>query len=217
MKKTTVILCVIALIGVYYQAWSKTVVVVVGRGATSSAVTRSDDFARSNENPLAGNWTTVTDLAAMALDNQRVTASSSENFDYAAYWNADSFAANQFSAVEATGTDLGVVVRVNGSACYLFRRTTGGTFQLWKMPGWTQLGSDYTSVSFSDGQVIRLEATGTSTTTLTPYVNGVALTAFNDGAGGADGDPITSGGVGLYCVHNVAGGSVLDNWTGGEL
>lgn len=180
--------------------------------AGASPVTRTDDFYRetSPENPLSTNWSTVTDFADMQSTGGIATAASDEEWDYAAYWDADSFGANQFSAAKATGPSVGVLVRVNGSACYLFRRTTGGTFQLWKMPGWTQLGSDYTSVSFTDGQVIRLEATGTSTTTLTPYVNGVALNAYNDSS-----SPITSGGVGIYCV--VLNTSQLDDWAGGEL
>ena len=211
-KIVTVILC---LIVVASFAWARTVVVVVGAAMTAGAepVVRTDAFA-SDENPLATNWSTWStggNFTDMRAQSGVATASTDEFFDYAAYWDADSFAANQFSSAKGYGTYFGVVVRVNGSSGYLFRMTTVGTFQVYKMPDWVKQGEDYTGVSFTDGQVIKLEATGTSTTTLTPYVNGTALATRVDSS-----SAIESGAVGIYCNgdYNV---SKLDDWEGGEL
>lgn len=178
----------------------------------STAVTRTDDFNRASVNPIAGNWTTVSGMYAVLLGGDAFVSGTDSAGDFAAYWNADSFTANQFSAVEVTGNHGGVVVRVNGASCYMFKRTTSGTFQMWKWAsGWTQLGADYTGVSFSDGQIVRLEATGTSTTTLTPIVNGVTLATREDSS-----SAIESGGVGVYCGGN-SGVVTLDDWAGGGL
>ena len=177
----------------------------------STPVTRLDDFNRTSENPLAGNWSTPSGFTAMLLGGGDYVTGTDTTGSFGAVWNADSFAANQFSAVEATGTNVGVIVRVNSTACYLFKRTTGGTFQMYKLPAWDKLGDDYTSVSFTDGQVIRLEATGTSTTTLTPIVNGVTLATRTDSS-----SAITSGGVGIMCESNITSAQ-LDDWAGGEL
>lgn len=179
----------------------------------ATAVTRSANF-NSDENPLATNWSTWStggNFTNMRAQSGVATAEDDNFYDYAAYWDSDSFGANQFSAAKGYGTYFGVVVRVNGSSGYLFRMTTVGTFQIYKMPDWVKQGDDYTGVSFTDGQVIRLEATGTSTTTLTPYVNGSALATRVDSS-----SAIESGAVGIYCSGDYSV-SRLDDWTGGEL
>ena len=207
-KLTTIIVCLLLTVPALAQQ-----VIVAKKKSGSTPLTRTDNFNRASENPLVTGWTTVSsaEFADMQLAGTDYVTGTDTSGDFAAYWDGDSFAANQFSAVEATGQNLGVIVRVNSNAMYLFRRTTSGTFQMWKMPGWNQLGADYTGVSFSDGQIIRLEATGTGTVTLTPIVNGVTLATRTDSSSALD-----SGGVGIYCSHN-APTSILDNWAGGEL
>jgi len=127
-------------------------------------------------------------------------------------WNADTFDNAQYAqgvlAAEVS-VCIGPAVRVasdgtsdtyygyyNGT--YLFKQVTGS---------WAQLGSN--GSNWSVGDVIRLEADGT---TITPKINGVT-----DSAIGARTDTAIASGRAGICGWSVNTGDRLDTWEGGNL
>ena len=166
----------------------------------------SDAFGRADANPIGGNWTTVSDLLALRIVSNAVQASSTG--DGAAYWNADSFNADQWAECKITsGSDGGPAVRCSASGGYYWTPVGGG--QVWRYKtgaAWTKIGDLAVTVTASD--VIRIEATGGATTSLKVYKNGVQQGSTLTDAS----SPLTAGSAGLYSV----GATVLDDWQGGN-
>lgn len=146
------------------------------------------------------------------LGNQLRT--NSPGNDGLAYWNADTFANNQYAqctlsmlgpsyvgpAVRCAvgGADTGYYF-FGGPERYLTKVVTG-TF--------TQLGS--TGGAASVGQVYRLEANGT---TITPKIDGVTDT----GVGGAQTDSAIASGAGGVSGSGSNSSVRMDDWEAGDL
>jgi hypothetical protein len=173
------------------------------------ALPATDSFTGTDANPIGGNWTTVTGrLALQRVSNQ--VAGQDDN-DSVAYWNADTFADNQYSQVVFKSSSFilvsGVIVRASSSAntFYLFYQQTSTTMRIYRIVNGsaTQLGSDY-AINYAQNNVVRLEVSGT---VLTPYVNGTPYTTQTD-------DQIASGSAGLWIKGAI---NYSDDWEGGNV
>jgi len=168
----------------------------------------SDNFNRDDENPLAGNWTTVTGQNALRLVNNRVAGTVSGKSS-AAYWNADAFNDDHWSQAtislsNANGHD-GPICRAQDDAntFYLFGvKSDVGYGRYYKCVAGTvtQIGSNAGAVVQSD--VLKLQVVGDQ---LTGSINGVAQTAQTDTA-------IPSGGSAGLREYQTDGR--LDDWSG---
>lgn len=124
------------------------------------------------------------------------------------YWSADTYNAEHWAECTiTTADDGGPAVRCSASGCYYFTGTSGASKNcaVWRYKtggNWLQIGSSF-SVTFTSSTVIRLEATGTTTTTLKVYADGTLKATVTDSS-----SPLTSGSAGLH----AAGTSVLDNF-----
>lgn len=168
------------------------------------ALPASDNFDRANANPIGGNWTPVNPGNIQLLSNSVQSASAG---DAAAYWNADVFDANQYSECKITGgADGGPAVRVTTNSCYYWTPASDGEIWKYVAPGsWSKIGECNFTITSSD--VVRIEATGTTTTSLKVYKNGAQQgTTLTDSS-----SPLTSGSAGVYSV----GATTLDDWAGG--
>lgn len=161
------------------------------------ALPATDNFNRTDENPLAGNWTTITGLSDMAIvSNVAVgTAGAGSN---GARWNADSFSNDQYAQIAGASASLtgafAILVRCSDSAftAYGFSQSTSTVCRVWQIVSgvWTQIGADY-SHTFSQNDIYKLEVVGQDTNAvLTPYINGTPLetragiSGINSGYGG---------------------------------
>jgi hypothetical protein len=167
------------------------------------ALPASDNFNRADASPIGANWTYASDLNYLRIVSNAAQAEAAG--DACSYWTADAFAANQWSECKiTTANDGGPAVRCSSSGCYYWTTYSDGEIWRYKTGGaWTKIGEANTTVTSSD--VIRLEATGTTTTTLKLYKNGALVATVTDSS-----SPLTSGSAGLYSV----GATILDDWQG---
>ncbi len=177
--------------------------------AAPAATSFTDTFVRANENPLSGggNWTSPCGKAGTIELNSNQCDSVTNN-NSVAYLNTSALACsvNQQASVviNSAPSFQGVCVRIaSASVCngYMLAAASGGGFNLFKM---TDNGSSVSFVSLgtfavgiSMGATIMLQASGTSTTTLSIYYNGVLQTSFTDSSG-----PYTSGQTGIFSNAN---------------
>lgn len=99
----------------------------------------SDNFNRTSTSPLGGNWTTATGCSAIKGIND--TSVCSTSLQGGAYWNADTFPANQYAQIKVLslvdyagvilrhGTDY-YTTQVRDSARTRISRYNGGAFTL---------------------------------------------------------------------------------------
>lgn len=176
--------------------------------------TRTDDFNRADENPLAGNWSGPTTSLYKIVSNQLVGQNSGDDDNYQ-YWNADVFPDDQFSQIQLVtyaGPSPGVTVRGSGATrnYYAYQTYAGPTSEIFKYVsgGYTVLVQ--ASVAWNVGEYVKLVAEGT---TLTCYLdaNNPPATQILQVT-----DTTFTGGVpGIYNYFGNA--NVLDNWSGGDL
>jgi hypothetical protein len=77
---------------------------------------------------------------------------------------------------------------------------------------WTYLVS-FTNKTWTDGDILKFSATGTSSTVLTVYRNGTSILSATDSS-----SPYTSGSIGLYGRGGSSTlGFFLDSWEGGDV
>jgi len=147
-------------------------------------------------------------------DNAYSTTSGNEG---GAYWNADSFSADQYAQVTlsalTSGIAVGAAVRASAGGNYYGCYLEGTTYYLFRMNAgsWTQL--DTGTQSFSDGDALRLQVTGTNPCALVMLRNGVQFgSTYND----SDGARLTSGAAGI-CGYGDSTTPRIDNWEGGNV
>jgi hypothetical protein len=177
--------------------------------------TFTDDFNRSDSGANAGWGASWQHFASGASSNTgweilsnrgRVTAGFTLR---TARWNGGAIGANQFSqATMATGSvDFGEYVAVrkaDGDNFYAAGRLNDTTIRLVKYLAGVQSTLDTQAFSIVDGDVLRLEVSGTS---LNFYVNSVLRI-------GPISDPdLSTGQPGLRVVNTTD----WDNWSGGDL
>lgn len=212
MKKFILTLLLIPALSFGQEQIARMGAVMMGGTPAANKVSVSDNFNRTDENPLGnGNWTTLTGLAGLRIVSNNALSSTDDSNYNASYWSSATFNDAQFSQVTVKGTNRyeGVMVRASSSTntYYYFRHVgTSEVCQLFKVVAGSpaQLGADYgTAVAPT---TIRLEISGT---TLTPYIGGVAQATRTD-------SDIASGAPGAWAM-NSGGNAVLDDWSGGDL
>lgn len=169
----------------------------------------TDNFNRV-ENPLIGNWTTITNESNMLANGS--TAEASINSRAGCRWNADTFNNDQYSQAKASGFHVdpnwGVAVRISPSAETLYFVEVSAT--AWDFSkiinGTYSVIGTVQSRNTSVGTVIKLKVVGT---TLTCYFDGVA-----DAYTQTDSD-IASGSAGLHPWG--VNGVTFDDWEGGDI
>jgi hypothetical protein len=168
-----------------------------------------DNFNRI-ENPLAGNWTTVTDRNGLKATGT-ICAGSTAGVGNASYWNADAFNDNQYSLAEIKGggTYQGTIIRVSAVAntFYFLDVVSDSAISLYKCinGSYSQIGSQ-AAANCTAGHIVKIDANGT---TITCYVDGASKISETDSA-------IASGSAGLEVYDNylIYG---FDNWEGGNV
>lgn len=179
------------------------------------ALPASDNFDRSNESPLATNWSTAAGASALVLSSNKVTGTSGGWS--AAYWDADTFANDQYSQVKFLDTNLypHVAVRIKAEGTsksyYLFGTLDATTcrFGKWVNDSFTQLGSNV-SHTIAANTVVKMAVTGTGATfKLEVWIDGVSEHTYE-----ASESSITAGSAGISIYNNSA---YVDDWAGGDV
>lgn len=179
----------------------------------------TDDFNRADENPLAGNWTTV----GLDVRNLQIVGNSVRSTDTgsraAAYYNAVTPPNDQWTSIKAVAVPTDTV----GETCASVRASTvdetsydlciatfpAGNFVydlVLRVNGsYTSLAFD--NVAFTAGDIFRLEAQGT---TIRALKNGVQFVSVIDST-------IASGRFGIKITPpaNTAN-AILDDFQGGD-
>lgn len=160
----------------------------------------SDDFNRGNGSP-GSNWTS--EGGTWYIDTNAVgTADSGGVMLYynSAPGTTDYGVEAKFSTV---GAFCGVVVRRTGASTYyqlLWNGSNGFYFQRLLSGSWVQIGSTRTTTC-SNGDIIRLEVSGTGSVTLKAFKNDVQLGADEVDS---DGSQITAAGYAGLWNYNAA-------------
>jgi hypothetical protein len=180
-----------------------------------------DDFTRSDENPLGGNYTVVPVLATLTLSSNQVVSSIAGSC--AAYNNAVSLGNDQWAQVdvttfdtvaEATAMHPGPMLRVDTAVRTHYIGQVGGT------------GNNGSTLERRVGGVkttVQTENTTVNAAPMTVYleiiglvynlkINGVSTLSGTDAGGLA-----TGARIGLFCYANsVTSAVAIDNFTGGD-
>ena len=172
----------------------------------------TDAFTDTNGVQLTAHgtaWTSLTgtntpDIQSNALAPDAVDA------DQFCYNNSITPGADQYAQIKATGDfvtgfSIGPAIRLSTSAItgyFIFHQSN--MWELWKVvnDSYTKLGTASRSLTAND--VLRLEATGTTTTTIVFKVNGSTITTVADSS-----SPITSGRVGAATFDILDGPPAL--------
>lgn len=171
-----------------------------------------DFFTRANENPLAGNWTKVTNSSqTFQLLTNEVKGAGTDG-DTAYYWNADTPANDQWSQAAmgtamSTNGDGGLCCRVSTSAFSMYMASTYNAAKaLYQITAgsFTSIAGITTS-NFASGDTCRIDAQGS---TIRFKKNGTEQT----------GSPVTdttftAGRWGMF-IYEPA--QTLDSWQGGD-
>lgn len=199
--------------------------------------TASDNFDRANETPLAGNWTCFGGGGTPGrfnLSGNIAVASAPGTDDANAYWNANSFGADQFSEAKLTvsgtlggGRGIGLLLRTDHAATVggvdqhtqyrlVVDHATSNNVDLGRITGgvYTNL-ANWTVNPWSDGDTWRVEISGY---VITVYRNGTSIGAPSSGSNDDSASPskIASGQLGIAFSSNETSASVND-WSGGDL
>lgn len=185
----------------------------------------TDAFTRADNADLGTNWTPVTSQAAFALVSNAAKVASGAA-DAAEYYNASSFATDQYaqvvlttvSAVTDVGTGTGVMVRASSVAQTFYRAVAraGGT-ELAKCVAnvFTAL-ADETATAWQAGDVIRLEVS--STTLTVKRALAASPTAFSTISALTTTDTdIASGRPGIALSSTSTDNMILDDFGAGDL
>lgn len=175
----------------------------------------TDDFNRANNSStgmnLGSNWTASVPNFDLGINSNQAYCTATTN-DNLAYWSANAFHTDQYAQVTIAAVGAlgyaGVVVRCNASDYVIGQQDAGSTnLQIyWYNAGtYTQIGSTYTTASWTAGDVARMEVDGA---TYTLYQNGTQRVQGTNASAPKTGYP------GL-CITDSS--ERLDNWSGGNL
>lgn len=181
--------------------------------------TYSDDFNRANETPLNTSTWGQSGTGSFNLASNQVShptdGSDNEVYYVAATASGDQFSQGTITTVAGGETGVGVLCRHIGTSTRTFIRavadSTTTTVRSFSNGADTLIGTR--SQTFNNGDVLRLEVTGTSPNiTVKVFRNGTQMGADFTGVTGPN-----TGKPGL-CYSSTPGGlTTLDNWTGGDL
>jgi hypothetical protein len=192
-------------------------------GAGISSVSFSDDFNRA-DGALGANWGTTQGTIAIVSNVCRFSANGARNV---VFWSADTPDEDQFAQAtcvteqSTTSASAGVVVRHNGGTSQVTASYYGfswrGDSDTWTLSK-VVLGSASALTTAGGGPTtligagpLRLEVSGTSTVTLTGYLNGSQVITTTDSS-----SPLSGGTAGLQAFD---GSPVweFDDFSGGDL
>ena len=183
------------------------------RTTTASSTTVSDDFNRSNVNPLGGNWTTLSGANNLKILNNAIAGAVSCVGSNAcdAYWNAATFSNDQCSQVTlilaGNGIYSGPIVRASHSALAYYALNANGSsnYQLYKTASGSEsiLGANIAVVP-KNNDILKICAIGNS---ITAYINGTLRGTRTDST-------ITTGSPGIEVSYSNTANPTLDNWSG---
>lgn len=163
-----------------------------------------DDFNRT-DGGLGSNWTdTVDEGSTPSISTNQVV---SDGGDAAAFWNADSFDADQYgeiTVVENSGNFCGLILRANASDYVIFQQLGASEVAIYWRNGGAFNNIALASYAVQDGDVLRGEAEGT---TFRLYINGSLKCS------GTNASAPSTGAVGLL----VSGSGIVDDFEGGNL
>jgi hypothetical protein len=179
------------------------------------ALPASDSFTNANATALnthnAG-WT----MAVSSWEIRDNKANTTVDADSYAFWNADSFNANQYSKAAISGMSSfaeyrGVIARAAGTGgsfrgylVYTDGQSGAGHTSISKVTGGTSSDLKVVATTFAANDIIEIRVTGTTTTTIALYKNGALVDSVTDSS-----SPYTDGAAGIYSYGNTPG---LDNW-----
>lgn len=179
----------------------------------------SDAFTRANENPLAGNWTTVPSSLNLKLLSNAVQQADTTADHHVSYYNAVVWPNDQYSEVKlitcAASCFPGAAVRASaaantyylgflfngfgaGQSCWIAKRVAGAQ---------TTLSTGDTTATWATTDLIYIEAQGT---TLKCKHNSTVVSTITDSS-------IASGNAGIM-IEDDAGTptATIDDWDGGN-
>jgi hypothetical protein len=162
----------------------------------------TDNFNRADDpSSLGANWTIQSGTVQIISNQASLQTPNTEVF-----WNADAFANDHYSqvlVVVSTAND-GCVVRASGTGGSRNNYLSYNNSNIYKDVGgsYTLLGSG--SGSASNGDTIKMTATGT---TIAVLINGVQKNSVTDST-------FTSGSAGVFGDNAAAR---VDNWTGDNI
>jgi hypothetical protein len=171
------------------------------------ALPATDTFTGTNGAAInTSNWTTL--LGGFSINSNR--AKGQAGADSLAFWDADTFADDQYAEVEYTndsGYWGGPVVRAAATRGYWARTENSTTITLYRIDSAVSFNLLQTmgSLTIANGDVIRIEAEGS---TIRVYQNGVQVGTDQSDATYSSG----SGGIATY-----TDGAWLDNFEAGNL
>jgi hypothetical protein len=143
-----------------------------------------------------------------------VDVESSHNY---AFWSADSFGEDQYSEVMMVNIGLwnGVIVRAKAGVdeFYLAIVTSDQTYSIYvrTASGYTDLADGFAE-TWSAGDILGLEASGSGPVNLTLLKNGNPVLTYTDSTYN-----ITGGSPGIGIWSSSGSNLRLDNWEGGDL
>lgn len=175
------------------------------------ALPASDSFVAGSDQALttySASWTYAAGAWQVSAADGAVGPNSSDN-EVGAFWNADSFSANQKSTVIigriAAGASVGPGVRMSSGNYYGAYSDTSDSYLFKVVSGtWTQLDID-TAWSASDS--VELSVVGT---TLTVKVNGTTTMTATDSS-------LSSGAAGITGYGNSWSLANISSWTGDSI
>jgi peptidoglycan/xylan/chitin deacetylase (PgdA/CDA1 family) len=180
------------------------------------AAAYTDDFNRSNQSPLGGNWASWDfGYGRLELYGNQVRSTDTNPYNVWSRRTSEPYGANHYSQMKLTSTpsrEVGgpaVRVQLNGSEIngYIFTVLNSTTAAIWVRYGasgtWQQVGTNFTG-TFASGDVYKLAISGN---VLTAYRNGVSLGTRTDGN-----NRVPSGGSAGMSIVNPG---TWDDWQGG--
>lgn len=177
----------------------------------------TESFTASNGTELTGysaNWSLGNALSSdFVIDTNAVRTPFNRPVALHVHWNAGSFSNDQYAEaklaqVGSAGQRIGVCVRAGAGNAYAF--VTDGTFYIfYKLSGYSYTLLAQAVRAVSAGDVIRLEASGT---TLTAKHNGATVATVTDST-------LSSGQPGIAAIGEATSGTytLLDDWVGDDL
>lgn len=188
------------------------------------ALPQTDDFNRANGAP-GGIWTQITGENAAEIFSNQIRPLAVGN-DAGYYDGSNSYAQDQYAQVQvitasaATVNFVSAVVRVQAGARQFYSAGVYGaiggtvTYEIFKRDGATRTSLKTGSTAVNTLDLIRVEATGGSPTTLTLKINGTVIDSVADAS-----TPFTAGFAGFYLFvdSGVQADATLDNFEGGNV
>jgi hypothetical protein len=177
----------------------------------------TDNFNRAGPG-LGGNWTQTTSENTLVIASNHIEFGSAGS-DAGNLYTGSAFANDQYSQLTlpviataggGVGTGIGVGVReANGARTYYRVVCCAAGTELGKVVSgsFTSLGTD--STAWADGDIVRLEVSGTS---ITVKRNGATIGGLTT----TDGD-IGSGSASMKYSSAASGTPTADDWDGGDI